>query len=110
MHHEFLIPELHTSTTNITSRLSFVVLSFYLCRQHFHSQHFHYCHCLSTVYNYALHNFVVSALCIADQFFSHVNKNAAVAVKGSRLGPTGVIVLPRGDIGGLRRAVAILQR
>jgi hypothetical protein len=29
---------------------------------------------MSTIYNYALNNFVVSALCIADQFFSHVNK------------------------------------
>jgi len=30
-------------------------------------------------------------------------------VKGSRLGHTGVTVLPRGDTGGLRRALAILQ-
>ena len=30
-------------------------------------------------------------------------------VKGSRPGRTGVTVLPRGDAGGLRRALAILQ-
>ena len=30
--------------------------------------------------------------------------------KGSRLGRTGVIMLTRGDIGGLRRALAVLQR
>ena len=33
---------------------------------------------------------------------------AYVGVKGSRPGRTGVTVSPRGDIGGLRRAVAIL--
>ena len=76
LQHEYISPELKSQKTDITTSQSFAVLSLYLWCHIFHLQHFYYNHCLSKMYIYALNNMYFK-LFIADQFFSHVNKDGA---------------------------------